>query len=234
MVIENKARRPVAWSNPVIWSGLVCVALVAVMIFRQSSAGGAGGAAGLVSEPEGQPPVLSKVPVFHLINQDSLRFGSDELAGQVWVANFIFTRCPTICPTLTTRMAEFQKRTESLDRLRLVSFSVDPEHDSPDVLSEYARKYGADTRRWNFLTGPLEVVKGAIEDGLRMSMGRDGDVSNVNEIFHGPHFVLVDDRARIRGYYDVEDPAGFESLIETASLLIAEADSARPLQPAKN
>lgn len=237
IVIKDKSRQPGAWSNPVIWSGLICVALVTLLVMRQSSSVetcGPGGLGGLASAAEGQPPVLSEVPEFQLINQDSLRFGQDQLRGQIWVANFIFTRCTTICPTLTAKMAEFQKSTESLKRLRLVSFSVDPEHDTPEVLREYAAQHGADTQRWNFLTGPLEALKQAIEKGLRMSMGRDGDVANINEILHGPHFVLVDDRGRIRGYYDVEQAVGFESLLEDTRLLVAEAESARPLSPAKN
>jgi len=218
MVIENKLPRSGPWSSPLLWSGLACVLLVALIVVRQFTGG-------LASADGGSPPLLGQVPEFQLIDQAAEPFGTEQLRSQIWVANFIFTRCPSICPKLTARMAELERRTAALERLHLVSFSVDPEYDTPEVLAEYAAGHGADTRRWSFLTGPLESVKAAIEDGLRISMGRDGEVINVNEVFHGPHFVLVDDRGRIRGYFDVEDPAGFESLIADATLLLGDAGS---------
>src|SRR5574342_75804 len=90
------------------------------------------------------PPVLGTVPPFRLVDEHGRPFGTDELRGRVWAAGFIFTRCPTICPTVTRRMATIQRRTRSLvDQFHLVSFTVDPEYDTPERLAAYARSYKA-------------------------------------------------------------------------------------------
>ncbi|MEO0326562.1 MAG: SCO family protein, partial [Myxococcota bacterium] len=146
------------------------------------------------------PPVLQPVADFRLLDQRGEAFGSAELAGHVWVANFVFTTCPSVCPMLTQQMANLDRRFQA-DALevRLVSFSVDPGHDTPEVLAAYAARHGADATRWRFLTGPPDEVKAAIEGGLRMRMGEreapGGDIP------HGMHFVLVDAEGRLRGFY---------------------------------
>ena len=118
------------------------------------------------------PPVLGVVPPFALTDETGRRFGSEDLAGRAWVASFIFTRCPTVCPRITGRMARIQDRARSLEpALRLVSISVDPEYDTPPRLAEYARSHGASPRMWKFLTGPADAVRATVERGLRVSMG---------------------------------------------------------------
>ncbi len=146
------------------------------------------------------PPVLQSVSDFRLVDQTGAPFGSEELAGRVWVANFVFTTCPSVCPMLTQQMANLDRRLQARDLdVRLVSFSVDPENDTPEVLRAYAARHGADATRWRFLTGPREAVKAAVEGGLRMRMGEreapGGDIA------HGMHFVLVDGQGRLRGFY---------------------------------
>ena len=220
---NNQSDRPKLISSPLLWSALLCCLVVAVVLFRQGAEAPGQADAAIW---EGGLQVLSSVPEFSLVDQDSRPFGHRELLGQVWVANFLFTRCPTICPVLTRKMAELQELTEEIDQLHLVSFSVDPEHDTPTVLKEYGAKYGARSGRWSFLTGSIDLMKSAIEEGLRISMGRDGDVTNLNEILHGPQFVLVDRRCRIRGYYDVERPGGLGKLIDDAKLLASAETSA--------
>src|ERR671931_583227 len=120
-------------------------------------------------------PVLGTLPAFTLTSEQGIPFGSDDLRGKVWVANFIFTRCPTVCPLLTRKMASLQPRAQQLGGAHhLVSFSVDPEYDSPEVLRSYAAKNGADGARWTFLTGAPEAVRATVVDGLRTSLGREG------------------------------------------------------------
>lgn len=166
-------------------------------------------------------PVLGELPPFSLTSQDAQPFGAEQLRGRVWVANFIFTRCPTICPAFTRKMAALQEEAKGVDPLHLVSFSVDPEYDTPEVLRAYMEKYGADPRRWTFLTGDPEAIKATVVGGLKTAMGRDENApaDDLNAIFHGTHFVLVDDQLRIRGYYRSEDPAAVDALVRDMKAL---------------
>ena len=165
-------------------------------------------------------PVLAELPRFELVDQDGRRFGSQELEGRVWVASFIFTRCATICPAITARMARIQDRTRELaPAFHLVSFSVDPDYDTPARLAEYARHHRASPRLWSFLTGPEEAVKDAVVKGLKVSMGRAAG-GGPGDIFHGSHLVLVDGRGRVRGYYDSEDQQAVDHVVRDAGLLV--------------
>ena len=97
------------------------------------------------------------VPSFELTNQNGQTFGSAQLGGKIWIADFIFTMCPGPCPMISSRMSELQKPLEKTD-VHLVSFSVDPEHDTPQVLRGYAEKLNAQPQRWDFLTGPKDAI----------------------------------------------------------------------------
>lgn len=165
-------------------------------------------------------PVLAVVPEFRLHDQQGQEFGSTELRGKIWIANFIFTRCPTVCPLFSERMAKVRHRTKNLAPLiHLVSFSVDPEHDTPAVLAEYAQRYQANAASWSFLTGPLDEVKEIVIQGLKISMGNDAPDGNFGGIFHGSYFVLVDSGLRIRGYYDANDLEAIDKLVHDAGLV---------------
>jgi len=169
-------------------------------------------------------PVLGAVPAFSLDAQNETAFGSDDLRGRVWIANFIFTRCPTVCPVFTQKMARVQGMTADFGgEPLLVSFSVDPEYDTPARLRTYAAKFDADPARWTFLTGLPEQVRTTVRDGLKISMENEGLVGDVPNIIHGTHFVLVDRAGQIRGYYDSNDPARVEALVSDAGRLIEEA-----------
>lgn len=163
-------------------------------------------------------PVLGALPAFALTDQDGKRLGSDELRGKVWVAAFMFTRCPTICPRITRRMRELQ--IEAAKRklgLTLVSISVDPENDTPDVLRAYAQKFGADPASWRFLTGDLEVVRKTAVDGVKMALDGKADPSKPDfGILHGTYLVLVDRELRLRGYYRTESPEDTARLLDDA------------------
>lgn len=165
------------------------------------------------------PEVLGSVPEFSLRNQAGQRFESSQLADRIWVANFVFTRCPTICPMLTKQMARLQERTRHLPGIHLVSFTMDPEHDTPAVLASYGRKHGADFARWSFLTGSFDDLQHAVVRGFRVSMGDKESGTPAHAILHGTRFVLVDGAAKIRGYYDVSEQQGFEALIKDLELL---------------
>lgn len=152
-------------------------------------------------------PVLGEAPPFLLTDQDGVEFDSGSLRGKVWVADFIFTRCTDMCPMLSKEMAKLQgtlRNDPLLLEVRLVSFSVDPEHDRPAVLAEYAKRYDAETSHWTFATGSRDEIWELSVDGFKLAVGEDP--GNVGQpLFHSDRFVLVDRGGRIRGYYSAMD-----------------------------
>jgi protoheme IX farnesyltransferase len=165
-------------------------------------------------------PVLGKLPGFSIVDQSGQAVGPELLAGRPTAVNFIFTTCPTICPLLTKKMATLQARSTGT-ALRLLSFTVDPETDTPPVLADYGRKFGADFARWRFVTGPREAIDQAVVDGFKIALIREkkaGDEPDLWDIVHGEKIVLVDGEAQIRGYYDA-DEAGLSRLLADAKQL---------------
>ena len=176
-------------------------------------------------EEEGEPlPRLGTLPPFELVDQRGDAFGRQDMRGRVWIASFVFTRCPTICPTLSMKMEELQGRFAGRSaELGLVSFSVDPENDTPDVLREHAARYHADPAMWTWVTGPTEQVSDTVVRGFRVAMGEPTPTGNGDEyeIMHSSHLVLVDREGAIRGYY-ASDPEGVAELTAAAARLVEE------------
>lgn len=165
-------------------------------------------------------PAFGAVPPFALTDQAGAAFSSTQLDGKIWVANFVFTRCPTVCPTLTARMHRIQDGTNGLgNAVHLVSFTVDPEFDSAARLTEYAERHRAGPR-WTFLTGDRATLEAVIQRGLKQAMVR-GDGSLMS-IAHSNSVVLVDGRGVIRGFYRLSDAASVEAVIRDTSALAAE------------
>ena len=165
----------------------------------------------------GPLPILGTVPDFSLAERGGSAVRAADLAGHVWIADFIFTRCPDFCPALTARMAGLQKVVPAGgDPVRLVSFSVDPAHDTPEVLREYASRAGADAG-WLFLTGPRDALATLLRDGFKVAYAADGPPTS--PITHSDRFVLVDRELRIRGYYHGTDPADIARLARDATAL---------------
>lgn len=163
-------------------------------------------------EPE-PPPVLSQLNSFALVDQSGAAFSDEELEGRVWVVNFIFTRCGSICPLLTRAMARLQTRydEEKISSIGLISVTVDPEFDNLEVLAAYAEQAGADPTRWHFLTGEPEPVRRFIVDGFKTPMGPESDEAGVMDIAHSGKLVIVDGSGGIRGYYD-SDESGLDEV----------------------
>ncbi len=163
-------------------------------------------------------PNFSKAPEFELIDQSAQPFESGNLRGKVWIASFIFTRCKSACPLLTGQMAEFQKELKG-SRILLVSFSVDPDYDSPQVLKEYAAHYGAEEGRWFFLTGKKEKIRELMSGGFELGVAdatAEDLAAGAEPVMHSNRFVLVDKGGLIRGYYDSQDPASIKQIIKDA------------------
>ena len=114
--------------------------------------------------------VAVSVPDFSLTNQQGEPLGLSDMTGKIWIADFIFTNCPTICPAMTQEMAHLQSEFVA-DPVYFVSFSVDPERDTTEVLTRYAKAYGADDRRWHFLTGDKTQIYQLAEQGFFLDAG---------------------------------------------------------------
>ncbi len=171
------------------------------------------------------PPVLRQLPPFELLDQNNKPFSLSDLAGHVWVANLIFTRCGSICPLLTRQMAGLQERydTYGVDEIRLLSISVDPEYDTPDVLKDYAELNGADPERWTFLTGDLKSVRRLVLEGFAAGMGEQAENGvGMIDISHSGKFVIVDPQGGIRGYYDA-DPDGLDEVYHRSRHVLNES-----------
>jgi protein SCO1/2 len=164
------------------------------------------------------PPVYAKIAGFSLVNQASEPVSLGAFGGKVWVADFIFTTCQSACPALTQRMKDLadwlaRREAEGGGRdlgVRLVSFTVDPDNDDPAVLAAYASKWGADPRRWSFLTGSLAEMNRAVVEGMKIPFEKRA-TATAFDILHGERFVLVDRHGRIRGYHETT-PEGLSAL----------------------
>ncbi len=181
-------------------------------------------AAGACQRPAA-PPVLGDVPPFQLVERTGEPYGSAQLAGRVWVANFIFTTCPDVCPALTSEMKGLDARLAADERPERVSFSVDPTRDTPEVLTRYAERYGAGPQ-WVFLTGERSAIAALLTDGFHVAFGDDGPPSQ--PITHSDRFVLVDGHMRIRGYYHGRIPEDLDRLVADLRAVRAENTTAPP------
>ena len=157
-----------------------------------------------------------QLPDFALTDQRGAPFALSDLHNKVWVADFIFTSCPTICPPMTIQMASLQDEF-SAEEVHFVSFSVDPERDTPEVLLRYANDYGADGSRWAFLTGQRDTIYQLAHEGFNLAAGHRG-----SEILHSTRFVLVDQNQQVRGYYDSRNPGSLHQLRKDIKKLLEE------------
>jgi protein SCO1 len=168
-------------------------------------------------------PVLGKVPVFQLQDQDDKAVTLESLRGSVWVADLIFIRCPGSCPMMTAKMAAMQQSLPS--QVKFVSFSVDPEHDTPAVLKAYAQSFSADEARWKFLSGDQNAIMTQARGMLLAAQAAAAD----RPIIHDGRFLLIDGQGQIRGAYHSDDPQQLADLARDAKRLVAEdARSRRP------
>ena len=160
------------------------------------------------------------VPEFTLTDQTGATLGSADLKGKIWVANFIFTRCKGPCPLSTLRMAELNKRlAKARKEVQLVSFTVDPDHDSPPVLAEYAKSSEADPAYWQFLTGPSADINDIVVKGLLQPLAKEPDGTPA----HSTRFVMVDANGWLRGYQDSADPEILQKLMIDLGDLLRES-----------
>ncbi|HKQ62208.1 MAG TPA: SCO family protein [Candidatus Polarisedimenticolaceae bacterium] len=197
--------------NPWIWAFLLgCATLTALRPL-------------LRYEPA-PPPVLWALPAYALTDAQGRPFGSAELAGKVYVVDFFFTRCASICPRLTEAMARLQERyeREGVEGVRLVSISVDPEGDTPERLADYARQHGVHPERWTLLTGAPDAVHALVAGGFKTALGDAAPLGDgLIDIAHSGKLFLVDGAGRVRGLYD-HDALGLDEVFHRSRHVLRE------------
>lgn len=168
-------------------------------------------------------PVIGQVPSFAMLDQHGRVVTDESLRGQVLVADFFYATCTTSCPRLTGRMLAVQKalalREQQLERplrVRLISITLDPENDTPDVLRAYAERAGADDSRWSFLSGRSADLDRIVARGFKSTFERADPAAGIGTIMHGEWLVLVDGAGSLRGFYAASDPERMQALVTDA------------------
>jgi protein SCO1 len=202
----NALRRSRAWFLVLLGSPLLVAS--AVLVFREIQV------RHLASR---QLPDFGTVPQFQLTNQNGQPFGSANLAGKIWIADFIYTTCPGPCPMISSRMSEMQKPLQKTD-VHFVSFTVDPDKDNPQTLREYATRLHAQPGRWDFLTGPKPTIYNLSTKAFKLAASADG--GDEGQPLHSTRMVLVDRQGHIRGYYDAIEADAVTTLLADANHLL--------------
>jgi protein SCO1/2 len=160
---------------------------------------------------------------FSLLNQYGETISLENVKGTVFVAEYFFTTCGTICPRMTEQMTRVQERFRGNDEVKILSFTVNPDYDTVQILFDYAQKYGAEKDQWHFLTGSKEELYGlarksffVLKPAEAMNLGDAG-----SDFIHTNNFVLVDQQLRIRGYYDGTSISEVNALMEDIELLLS-------------
>jgi len=202
---DSSSRRRIALSLIVFAALILATIFTFVQMRHQVALAGAQG-----------PPEYSLLPDFAFVDQAGRPVDLESLAGAPWIADFIFTRCRGVCPRMTEAMRRLDGPLAARPEVRRVSISVDPEYDSPSVLTAYAAKYGITDPGWLFLTGEREAIHHLAVHGFKLAVDDDPPAGTANAdepILHSTRFVLVDGGGRIRGYYDAFDPESESALL---------------------
>ncbi|MES2571735.1 MAG: SCO family protein [Verrucomicrobiota bacterium] len=162
-----------------------------------------------------------QVPDFSLTERTGQTVTAADLRGKVWIADFFYTTCPGPCPMMTSRLSEIHKATGSEKELSLVSISTDPAKDTPEVLKQYAERFGAD-ERWLFLTGQKEAIFQLANKGFKLSVTDEGGTER-EPVTHSTKLVLVDRNGMVRGFYDAQAAYEIKQLIGDAERLLKES-----------
>jgi protein SCO1/2 len=181
------------------------------------------GDAGVAIKVDAPPIPDVQMPDFSLTTQDANPFTRDDLAGHAWIVDFVFTHCAGPCPLMTEKMAALEKQLPN-PNIRFLSFSVDPDRDTPAVLKEYAKQHNADLSRWTFLTGSDATVQ-AVARALLMPVEHTDDK---DRIIHTTKFILTDGHGKMRGFYYFKDDDAIRKLIADANRLVADESKAGP------
>jgi protein SCO1/2 len=175
----------------------------------------------------GKDTIYHTVPSFSLTDQDGKPFGDKDLNNKIYVANFFFTSCPTICPKMQTLMKKIQDTDDfkKLNDFKLVSFTVDPDNDTPEKLKEFSNLIKAEKNRWFFLTGNRDSIYDLAYKGFMVNAMEDKKAEG--GFLHSDIMLLIDKEKRIRGIYEGTSLKDVKRLIDEAKVLVAQYNSAR-------
>jgi len=208
--------RPSFYRWPIIILGVL---LAAVLVYRLSTPPPASNQG---HNSSNELPRIGTVPTFNLTERSGKNISNKDLAGKIWVADFVYTTCPGPCPMITANMAKIQAATAKDPRVQLVTFTVDPQSDTPAVLAAYADRYAADHDKWWFLTGPEKPLYDLIQNGFfqvvqdnRGKPPEDGQF----QVTHSTYFVLVDGNGSVRGSFDGVGADGRADLLKSIKML---------------
>lgn len=158
-------------------------------------------------------PTGKKISPFSFVDQNGQSFGTDDLTETVWVASFIFTNCNTVCPPMMMEMASLQQIFEEQGlKVEFVSFTVDPEVDSSEVLKQYIQQFTADESNWHMLTGYSQKEMEAFARDEFQTIVQKPDTSN--QVIHGTNFYLVDDHGYLVNEYNYMDESYIDEMLE--------------------
>ena len=164
--------------------------------------------------------IYHTIPPFEFIDQNGQLFSSKALEDKIYVANFFFATCPTICPKMSTNMLQVQDRFQERDDFRLLSFTVNPEHDTPEVLKEYAEKVHATDGVWTFLTGNKDSIYSVGFNGYFVSAQKDSIAPG--GFLHSSNLMLIDGEGRLRGVFDGTSVSETNDLFDAIDILLVE------------
>ncbi|MCA1062524.1 SCO family protein (plasmid) [Cytobacillus spongiae] len=163
-----------------------------------------------------------EVKDFNYTNQNGKEVSLKDLKGKVWIADFIFTNCETVCPPMTFNLTKLQEKLneEGVEDYKIVSFSVDPENDTPEALKEYIANFDADTSKWDLLTGyEFDEVKDLAEHSFRSIVADD---PNSDQMIHGTSFYLVNQEGIVVKTYSGNSDVPYDEMVQDMKTLIKE------------
>ena len=164
--------------------------------------------------------VYHQIPAFRFLNQDSVFVSEKDVEGKVYVADFFFTTCPTICPKMKTQMLRIYERYKDRDVVRILSHSIDPDFDTPNVLKDYATRLQVKAPKWNLLTGDKAAIYTLGQKSYMVSAQEDPN--EAGGFVHSGAFILVDKNRHVRGIYDGTVEAEVNHLLEDMEILLKE------------
>lgn len=168
--------------------------------------------------------VFNRIPEFTFTSQLGEPVSQKQLDGNIYVADFFFATCPDICKAMSTQLVRVQEAFHDVDQVKIVSFTVNPEYDTPEVLREYGDRYGADAKKWFFLTGERDKIYDLAQKGFYLPVMQ---VEGQQDFIHSEKFMLVDKNRQVRGIYDGTDPADVDRLILEIKVLLDEYSKAK-------
>jgi len=164
--------------------------------------------------------VYQTIPAFSLLDQDSTVIDNQKMSDKIYIADFFFTSCPSICPIMKKQMLRVYDKFKNENQLAFVSHSIDPKRDSIPVLKQYQEKLGVDGNKWHFVYGDKETIYKLARDGY-MNIAED-DEKAPGGIMHSGYFILVDKKGHIRGAYNGTDDIEVDKLIADIPTLLKE------------